>query len=134
MTRLKKRHLFWDRKREAQRKRYKETGHPRWKGGKIKNNGYIMLYRPNHPFRDKHNYVMEHRLVMEQMLGRYLQPGERVHHINGIKDDNRIENLELWTGNHGKGYRVEDRIKDSMEFLKVYAPQKLRELTRAVSP
>lgn len=69
---------------------------PKWKGGKRNNgHGYIWIYCPDHPYKTKHNNVLEHRLVMEKHLGRYLSPTEIVHHKNGIKNDNRIENLEL---------------------------------------
>ncbi len=67
-----------------------------WKGGRRKNYaGYVYVYSPEHPNRNCDNVVFEHRLVMEQKLGRYLNAGERVHHINEIKDDNCPENLEL---------------------------------------
>jgi hypothetical protein len=67
-----------------------------WKGGTYKRDGYNWVYSPEHPFtRDKH--VSEQRLVMEKYLGRFLTSGEIVHHKNGNKLDNRIENLELVT-------------------------------------
>ena len=72
--------------------------HPSWKGGRnVIRNGYIEIYMPNHPAARGGKYVREHRLVMEKHLGRYLLPSEQVHHKNGIKDDNRLENLELMT-------------------------------------
>ena len=70
--------------------------HPLWKGGKAKvTGGYIKIKNPNHPDANCEGYVLEHRLVMEKMLNRRLENIEEVHHKNGIKDDNRPENLEL---------------------------------------
>jgi len=69
--------------------------HPNWKGGKQTNNAYISVYNPNHPSNSK-GYVLEHRLVLEKELGRYLTAKERVHHINHIKNDNHKENLILF--------------------------------------
>lgn len=69
------------------------AGRLSWKGGRrIDNGGYILIYKPNHPY-NVNKYVMEHRLVIEEELGRYLLPTERVHHANKIKDDNSPENL-----------------------------------------
>lgn len=78
------------------------AGHPEWKGGRLKTKqGYIKIYCPGHPYATKprKKYVFEHRLVMEKHIGRYVLPGEVVHHKNGIKNDNRIENLELYSCN-----------------------------------
>lgn len=71
--------------------------HFRWSGGKKTHQGYILVYSPNHPFLPVNKkFIFEHRLVMEKHLKRYLKPFERIHHINGIKVDNRLENLMLF--------------------------------------
>jgi hypothetical protein len=71
-----------------------------WRGGRtIDKDGYVLIKMPDHPYATNTGYVREHRLVMEQLLGRYLEPEEVVHHKNGNKADNRIENLELFANN-----------------------------------
>jgi len=71
-----------------------------WKGGKyLDNDGYILIYSPNHPYATKQGRVREHRLVMEKSIGRYLLPSEVVHHIDGNKQNNSIENLKLYSDN-----------------------------------
>lgn len=82
--------------------------HGMWKGGLVKTQqGYTMELVPtDHPMasmRTNTGYVLQHRLVMANSLGRPLTRGESVHHINGDKTDNRLENLQLRQGNHGKG-------------------------------
>lgn len=71
-----------------------------WNGGKIKtSSGYIIIYNKKHPRANKSGYVFEHLLVMEDKLKRVIKKEEVVHHINGDKTDNRIENLRLFHSN-----------------------------------
>ncbi len=83
--------------RYCSQKCYTKTAdkNPKWHGGFLVNGGYRYIYSPDHPHAIKTGYVLEHRLVMEQKLGRLLEPFEIVHHLNGIKNDNRPENLAV---------------------------------------
>ena len=98
--------------------RYREGSIGRHPEGAIieHSSGYIQQKHDN-------KWVMQHRLVMADSLGRVLEKSERVHHKNGKRDDNRIENLELWTGvNQSKkdphGVRVVDKVFDMLTLLK----------------
>ena len=75
------------------------SGHPCWKGGVIVVKGYRYLYCPDHPHATTHRRVSEHRLVMEASLGRYLDPREVVHHIDGNPANNELSNLVLFSRN-----------------------------------
>lgn len=89
-----------------------------WKGGRTKHkDGYISVHFPERRKDNRNKHVLEHRLVMEEHLGRHLNKNENVHHKNGIRDDNRIENLELWTTSQPTGQRVKDKIAWAIEYL-----------------
>ena len=108
-----------------------------WKGGKTKTaQGYILVKSPNHPYKNCEEYVMEHRLVLEGYLGRYLEREEVAHHINKVLDDNRIENLMLFRNSKthlnfhkSKGRLIEGILFDGSKIdylpvLKTDAPEK----------
>lgn len=96
---------------------------PQWKGGtRIGESGYRLLLIPDHPHAHKSGYVLEHIVVMCQHLGRALSPGENVHHRNGIRDGNRLENLELWSRSQPAGQRVVDKVAWAKEILALYGP------------
>ncbi len=79
-----------------------------WKGGRrLDRMGYVLIYKPEHPLA-RQKYIMEHRLIMEKYLKRYLKSSERVHHINGDRKDNCLENLMLFANHseHLKHHRM----------------------------
>lgn len=82
-------------------------------------NGYVYLYS-THPDNPYNKTKYEHRIVMERMIGRQLLPDENVHHKNGVRDDNRPENLELWSTSQPAGQRVEDKLTWAYEIIERY--------------
>lgn len=90
-----------------------------WARGYTKT-GYVMLtYTKNR----KTTTLFEHRHVMQKHLGRKLLSSENVHHINGVRGDNRIENLELWSRSQPSGQRVADKVAWAREILSQYEPE-----------
>lgn len=94
----------------------KSTARP---GSGTMRQGYHFVQRADDPYYPG-EAVGEHRLVMAHVLGRRLLPRENVHHINGDRADNRIENLELWNTSQPAGQRVEDKLAWAREILALY--------------
>ena len=125
------------RKRGGYKHGFLPEGYPNSKNGFLKSwinskpkepyktkDGYIEIdiredfdWMSNNPYKVRRCRYREHQYIKEKQLGRYLKPDETVHHMNLVKDDNRIENLERWTGNHPAGARVKDLIEYAKQLL-----------------
>ncbi|MCX6727646.1 MAG: HNH endonuclease [Candidatus Saccharibacteria bacterium] len=81
-----------------------------------------MIFRKGHPRAQgsRANYVFEHIIVMEEILGRYLDKDETVHHLNGVRDDNSKENLELWVKPQPSGIRAKDALEWAKKIIEKY--------------
>ena len=82
--------------------------------------GYVEIKVGKATSRRHGGWMLEHRYVMEQHIGRPLYKHENVHHLNGIKDDNRLDNLELWSSSQPSGQRVADKVDWAAGFLQEY--------------
>jgi hypothetical protein len=91
----------------------------------INSDGYLIIYNPEHPNANLGGMVLHHRFVMSEHLKRPLTKDEVVHHKNGDRSDNRIENLELWVKGQPAGQRVEDKVEYAIQILERYAPEYL---------
>lgn len=91
-----------------------------WKGGITKHKAGYVQVRMTDVETGVSTYIFEHRLVMQDYLGRVLLPTETVHHKNGIKTDNRLDNLELWVTYQPSGQRVSDLIKHAQWVFETY--------------
>jgi len=103
-------------------KRYGDASYTQLKGEYLNDRGYRFVKDPS-----TNKWMAEHRLIMKNHLGRDLSSDENVHHLNGDRADNRLENLELWNKSQPYGQRVEDKINFAIEILNKYAPEYLDE-------
>ena len=109
LSRVGKSNNFYGKKHTSETlKKITGKNHHHWKGGRTIRDGYVLIRKPDHP-RARNGYVLEHVLVMEAHLKRYLTEEEYVHHINHKRDDNRLENLILLTPtDHANIHKGED--------------------------
>ena len=86
----------------------------------LNKSGYMQIYDPKSIYKSGSQFVFQHRQVMGEHLGRPLLPNENVHHKNGDRADNRLENLELWSKSQPAGQRVADKLKWAREIIALY--------------
>jgi len=126
VSEAKKKQQYSDKKRERYRKNHgiplDDPFRKRKDGeGHISSTGYKAITKKGHPNQmDDRGRILEHVFVMSEFLGRPLYKRESVHHKNGERLDNRIENLELWSKSQPPGQRVQDKINFYIEFLEKY--------------
>ena len=87
---------------------------------KTRKDGYVSIYLPSHPFCNKEGYVMEHILTMEKEIGRFIKENEIVHHKNKIRNDNRIENLQIMTFKEHASFHMKERHKQKKKGMMTY--------------
>lgn len=85
--------------------------------------GYIRVWKPEHPNAFKDGWAAEHVVVMSEKLGRSIRKGEQVHHLDSNRQNNEPDNLELWVKSHPSGRRREDAVKDALNTLGLYAEE-----------
>jgi hypothetical protein len=88
-----------------------------WSDWKINGQGYRYRYRK---FEGGTQTQLEHRAIVEREIGRSLLPAENIHHVNGDRADNRVENLELWNTSQPPGQRWQDKLAWAREIIALY--------------
>ena len=111
--------LHWQRKKAGLPMNYKKN-----KTTYISSDGYVVEYMPGHIQADKDGKVLQHRRMYSDIIGRRLHRYENIHHKNGNRSDNNIENLELWIKRQPSGQRVEDLVKWAKWILLEYSNDK----------
>lgn len=89
-------------------------------GRRTNKHGYVLIKKAGHPNANARGWIMEHRYVMSEIIGRPLTGDENVHHINGHRSDNRVANLELWNTSQPSGQRVADKVAWAKQILAMY--------------
>jgi hypothetical protein len=131
---LKEKNLIWKEKHKKMCRDYRRKKRgidtelpliyaPAGSGSIKKGQGYKVICRKEFrgmPHADKKGRIAEHTYIMMKHLGRPLKKGENVHHINGIRDDNRLENLELWHKSQPPGQRLDQKVEWCIKFLTDY--------------